>query len=167
MKSLAATILAQRTETETFFLEALHEVKEVLRQERKQQLQQQPQPLQVQGTSSRLPPLSLKPSQQLLLSQSSQQRTRGTKERLKEEVSVSELSWEDKELVLRVLFAKMNQKNQSLRPVAQTQSEEEGVFVSEGRVEGLERQTLSPFEVHPVSEDEHRSVVSSLDGDHL
>jgi hypothetical protein len=44
MKSLAATILAQREETEQFFLEALQEVKEVIRQERKreqQQIQQQ------------------------------------------------------------------------------------------------------------------------------
>lgn len=44
MKSLAATILAQREETEQFFLESLQEVKEVIRQERKreqQQIQQQ------------------------------------------------------------------------------------------------------------------------------
>ena len=35
MKSLAATILAQRSETEQFFLEALEEVKEIIRRERK------------------------------------------------------------------------------------------------------------------------------------
>lgn len=32
MKALAATILSQRTETEQFFLEALQEVKEVIKQ---------------------------------------------------------------------------------------------------------------------------------------
>lgn len=35
MKSLAATILAQRSETEQFFLESLQEVKEVISKERK------------------------------------------------------------------------------------------------------------------------------------
>jgi hypothetical protein len=35
MKSLAATILSQRSETEQFFLEALEEVREVIRKERR------------------------------------------------------------------------------------------------------------------------------------
>jgi hypothetical protein len=48
MKSLAATILSQRTETEQFFLEALQEVKDVIKQERKQQQQMQLQQQQAQ-----------------------------------------------------------------------------------------------------------------------
>jgi hypothetical protein len=79
MKSLAATILSQRTETEQFFLEALQEVKEVIRQERKQQmineqqrLQQTAQQLNVPqfgqsntkkgGGTTSFPPLNVKPA---------------------------------------------------------------------------------------------------------
>jgi hypothetical protein len=36
MKSLAGTILNQRTETEQFFIEALNEVKEAIRLERRE-----------------------------------------------------------------------------------------------------------------------------------
>jgi myosin heavy subunit len=80
MKSLAATILSQRTETEQFFLEAMQEVKEVIRQERKQQQQQQQalliasghQPLQQSSAAAKkpvnvaggtsFPPLTIKPA---------------------------------------------------------------------------------------------------------
>jgi hypothetical protein len=79
MKSLAATILSQRTETEQFFLEALQEVKEVVRQERKQSQQAQlamlansgnqltqpmnksHRPVNVAGGTS-FPPLNIKPA---------------------------------------------------------------------------------------------------------
>jgi hypothetical protein len=78
MKSLAATILSQRTETEQFFLEALQEVKEVIRQERKQhviyeqqRMQQTAQQLNVpqfgqsntkKGGTTSFPPLNVKPA---------------------------------------------------------------------------------------------------------
>lgn len=69
MKSLAATILGQRSETEQFFLESLQEVREVLRKERKLQQTQLDNKLLLnklkQGGGSALttfPPLNIKGS---------------------------------------------------------------------------------------------------------
>ena len=75
MKSLAATILGQRSETEQFFLESLQEVREVLRKERKlQQTQLDNKQLLnklKQGGGSAVttfPPLNIKGGQLLHLS---------------------------------------------------------------------------------------------------
>lgn len=79
MKSLAATILAQRSETEQFFLEALQEVKEVILKERRMRSAQESKQLMNQmksggGTGAKkdggtcvFPSLNIKGSQLHLL----------------------------------------------------------------------------------------------------
>eukprot|EP00599_Poterioochromonas_sp_BG-1_P002480 CAMPEP_0173154340 /NCGR_PEP_ID=MMETSP1105-20130129/13423_1 /TAXON_ID=2985 /ORGANISM="Ochromonas sp., Strain BG-1" /LENGTH=405 /DNA_ID=CAMNT_0014070499 /DNA_START=464 /DNA_END=1681 /DNA_ORIENTATION=+ len=149
MKSLAATILAQREETEQFFLEALQEVKEVIRQERKRE-QQQIQQQQLNnakrmnttgfggtGGGTIFPPLNIKQSNMHLMEP---RRTKPTEIQLGslEKVTISDLTWEDKELVLRVLFAKMNgasgkaPKVTNLGPKRFANTNPEAVFISEG-----------------------------------
>ncbi|KAJ1400932.1 hypothetical protein B484DRAFT_339101 [Ochromonadaceae sp. CCMP2298] len=126
MKSLAATILSQRTETEQFFLEALHEVKEMIRKERQLSQAETRRALHklssgagggrssvgsgvpeggVSGRSTMFPVLNVKGANLHMI-----EPRKPSDLRLAEmpQVSIRELSWDDKELVLRVLFAKMN-----------------------------------------------------------
>lgn len=116
MKSLAATILTQRTETEQFFLEALQEVKEVVAKERKRRTAQETKALQNKlrgggGTSGDqktgiFPPLNIKSAHLHMLE--TKQPSSALQLGELDKVSIQDLSWEDKELVLRVLFSKMN-----------------------------------------------------------
>ena len=145
MKALASTILDQRSETESFFMEALAEVKEAILVERRQEQRQRV--LEGAGAgegggrksrhgssgpgvgsgggwgtgeralrgsrSMRLPSLSHKPSH---TQPSSKTDTPLPTKRLAtpetDKVHIRDLSWGDKELVLRVLFAKLNQSKQ-------------------------------------------------------
>jgi len=119
MKYLAVTILSQRTEVEQFFLEALQEVKNVLLKERKKTFQEK----QIQANKMRsqavggtksgkstLPSIKFQnPAASLQAIENvnfeEMQLTKNAK------VDVKDLAWTDKELVLRVLFAKMNGLN--------------------------------------------------------
>lgn len=120
MKYLAVTILSQRSEVEQFFLEALQEVKNVLLKERKKSYQEK----QIQASKMRsqavggsktigkstLPNIKFQnPAASLQAMENVNfeelQLTKNAK------VDVKDLTWSDKELVLRVLFAKMNGLN--------------------------------------------------------
>lgn len=184
MKALAATILSQRTETEQFFLEALQEVKEVIRQERKQRAnlaakeaekaqQTQATEARARNTGTTFPPLNIKAANMHLL-----ENTRRTKPEISlaelEKVTIGDLCWEDKELVLRVLFSKMNGVGPAnTRPnlTATRMSSQMPVFISEGAGMGTDV-NLRPFEVESPriaaealpsreAEDDYYSVASS------
>lgn len=121
MKALAATILSQRTETEQFFLEALNEVKEVIKQERKAKVTSNTAQQALAGstkgrtattaTGTTFPPLNIKPANIHLLEGRKKQPDFNLNDI--DKVTISDLNWEDKELVLRVLFAKMNGQGQN------------------------------------------------------
>ena len=124
MKTLAATILSQRTETEQFFLESLAEVKDLVRKEKQRTAVETKivlnklragagsgsgsgggkravafPPLNVKGAN--LHHLDARDASQLPVGAASSGRGLA-------DVHIRDLSWDDKELVLRVLFAKMN-----------------------------------------------------------
>lgn len=143
MKALATTILSQRTETEQFFLESLQEVKDVIKKERRlSQFEKKKMQNKLLGgagvtggaNSGTFPPLSIKANQIHLLE--------SQKHKLQlsdlEKVTIKDLSWDDKELVLRVLFAKMNgsqgkeRKQPMIDPSLLTGQMPAPVFVSEG-----------------------------------
>lgn len=111
MKTLAATILSQRTELEQFFLEALNEVKEVIKKERKRnkvesmiELNRKKHP-DKSASGPSFPPLNIKATNLHHLDQRGVSSVPLSKD---DQVHIKDLNWEDKELVLRVLFAKMN-----------------------------------------------------------
>ena len=113
MKSLAATILNQRSETEQFFLESLQEVKEVIQTERKQ-AQLEERQAKLNGTYKPDPSskkTSLPPLSKSLNMKMQQKAVQEIDPNVIEKVSMRELNWEDKELVLRILFSKMNGNN--------------------------------------------------------
>ena len=84
LRVLSQMILDQRSEVEQFFLEALDQIKEEIR--KKMVLEQK---------TTKLPVLvSL--------------RQRGKQKMYADRVDLSDLNWEDRERVLRILFAKMN-----------------------------------------------------------
>lgn len=162
MKSLAATILSQRSEMEQFFLEALSEVKEKIKQEKKKTKVETTKRFHSlkntgnDGTSPRRGPdgeaklggtfPNIHPSRLHHLDE------RGQSEfplQPDVKVNIGDLSWEDKELVLRVLFAKLNglkstvdnalmqpgQKqrgNDALAPSYRQGEQIPAVFISEG-----------------------------------
>lgn len=161
MKALAATILSQRTETEQFFLEALQEVKEVIRQEKKQKAAVAAAAASPPGgnakTSTRtqagtlFPPLNIKPAQMHLLENSRPTRLQVPLSEL-EKISINDLNWEDKELVLRVLFSKMN--GVGSKPNKRTVNfsvPPQAVFISEG-VDIPSAANLTPFEVNEAGQ---------------
>ena len=99
LKALAQMILDQRSDIEQFFLEALEQVKEEKRRklesERNAENQQnQTNSMQKQFTDG----LMYMQQQQDKLSQNQQKIT----------VELSDLDWEDRERILRLLFSKMN-----------------------------------------------------------
>ncbi len=143
MKALAATILSQRTETEQFFLESLQEVKEVIVKEKKKSYNEARTTLNKlkAGTSeaaksktSAFPPLVVKAAN---LHHMESKTVSDLPVGALEKVTIKDLSWEDKELVLRVLFSKMN-GNQTAINKAVTQTYRPSgkmpapVFLSEG-----------------------------------
>ncbi len=144
MKSLAATILTQRSETEQFFLEALQEVKEVVARERQKKTAQETRAMQnkLRGGAGAtggeqkggiFPPLNIKSANLHML----ERKAPSSALQLGElgRVAIQDLSWPDKELVLRVLFSKMNGAHSSAAQQAQTRAmggNNRAVFISEG-----------------------------------
>lgn len=121
MKSLAATILSQRTETEQFFLESLQEVKEAIKQERRRNAIDAKITVNKyktgavapdSGAVKRFPPLNIKASNVHMLDERQPSTIPSI---MKDKVYLKDLSWEDKELVLRVLFAKINKQSNAVK----------------------------------------------------
>lgn len=116
MKTLAATILNQRSDTEKFFLESLGEVKDIIRKEKQRTLVETKVVLNRLrsgsgvgvggGTKSvAFPPLKVRgPNLHHLDGRTPSELPMNALEN----VNIRDLTWEDKELVLRVLFAKIN-----------------------------------------------------------
>ena len=146
MKTLSATILSQRNDIEQFFLEALAEVREHLKVERKKEKQDAATARSLQWTrqsaAAQTKP-GLFPSIKGMGSVNLD--TRGGSElpvNPDDKVLVRDLSWGDKELVLRVLFAKINGQQKMVdhavghaakKPSGSIQSpRNRAVFVSEG-----------------------------------
>ena len=141
MKTLSATILSQRNEIEQFFLEALHEVKEKIKVEKKFTKSAQSSKLNsntvpVFGSSGALPHIKGVNPKYLDPRATSNLPTSEV-----EQIFIRNLSWEDKELVIRVLFAKINgQQNMVDNAITQSKisraktpdSPSKPVFLSEG-----------------------------------
>lgn len=121
MKYLAVTILSQRSEVEQFFLEALQEVKNVLLKERKKThqekvIQASKMRSQAVGGAKTVGKTGTLPSIKFTNPAASLQAIENVNfEELQlsknAKVDIKDLAWADKELVLRVLFAKMNGLN--------------------------------------------------------
>lgn len=184
MKALAATILSQRTETEQFFLEALNEVKEVVKQERKAKVSNATAQQTLAGstkgrtattaTGTTFPPLNIKPANVHLLEGRKKQPDFNLNDI--DKVTISDLNWDDKELVLRVLFAKMNGQGQNPqqksfarhRAAMGDSAIPNPVFISEGaHVEGGGMVDMEHFQVHggegspsPIPDDEEDQTAS-------
>lgn len=186
MKALAATILSQRTETEQFFLESLQEVKEMMKIEKKKQAmiqaanadhllsQHQQATTKLAQLNNRtgpqsgvaFPPLNIRPANIHLLDQ------RKAKPDLHmndiEKLSIGDMTWDDKELVLRVLFAKMNgqQPNRHAeyrRPGGGGANNTQPVFISEGvQLQSGLQIDMNHFEMPPLSPSEAQSQLASL-----
>lgn len=149
MKSLAATILSQRTETEQFFLEALQEVKDVVKKERRRAPEDTKiaiNKLKATGGSTipnaiprgrdgdkskKFPPLNIHGKNLHYLEQPAQS---NLPQGAVENVVIKDLTWEDKELVLRVLFAKMNGKQSNAQKTVKNKTKKmpPATFISEG-----------------------------------
>ncbi len=138
MKELAATIISQRSETEQFFLESLAEVKEIIKYEKKNGARS----AAGKGGSNRNNTKGFPP----LVGRSSSANNASNNKTLENDlmadngkVTIQDLSWEDKELVLRVLFAKMNGTQRRVQSVVAQQKKlapamqsSDPVFISEG-----------------------------------
>ena len=126
MKTLAATILSQRTDTEQFFLESLNEVKALIKKDRARTHVETKIVLnKLRGgagtagvgkngkvsSGTNFPPLKVKGTN---LHHLDARKTSEIPLGANAEVNIKDLSWEDKELVLRVLFAKMNGSQKSV-----------------------------------------------------
>mmetsp|Transcript_12527 Transcript_12527/g.12611 ORF Transcript_12527/g.12611 Transcript_12527/m.12611 type:complete len:537 (+) Transcript_12527:235-1845(+) len=120
MKKLAATILEQRGEVEQFFLESLAEVKDMVQKEGRRS---GPDALR---ELNRMRANAIKsggtfPSIRASGMDHIHPRTKSTlPERETDKVFIKDLNWEDKETVLRLLFAKMNGLQQSVNGVGGT-----------------------------------------------
>ena len=166
MKTLAATILSQRTETEQFFLESLHEVKDLIKKERRRTnvdtkivLNKLRSGSGTHGVgkgkkggsgATNFPPLNIKGGN---LHHLDARATSDIPLGSGENVNLKDMGWEDKELVLRVLFAKMNgvqagadsaidQGVQGRMPPQSNNvfiSEGGGGFMPQGEMEGFEK----------------------------
>lgn len=113
-------------QTEQFFLEALQEVKQKLQQQRPPE-QQQSSELRARKTFPKLAAGKLKylrnsGGDYTDYSQSKIHRTGGSR------VMLRDLTWQDKELVLRLLFAKINQRANT------TKQEESRTFATQSVV---------------------------------
>ena len=147
MKTLSATILSQRNDVEQFFLEALSEVKELIKKQRRQTrgTADGRGPAFGRTTTRGLPAASSKklgtlPSIKGVNQSLLEDRGASNIPNLDGEVDIRELGWEDKELVLRVLFAKMNGHqdmmnraiSESKRKATTADGSNTAVFISEG-----------------------------------
>lgn len=156
IKTLAATVLEQRSEMEEFFLDSLSEVQDVIR--KKKQLtaatnQQNLTKRRAEGVrkwnkggaaakSGTFPQIKTNDLHRLD-DRGGHQSSLPTD--INQKVFIKDLSWEDKELVLRLLFAKMNGLHKTVNmALSATQrennedsegggEEEAAVFISEGK----------------------------------
>eukprot|EP01036_Dinobryon_divergens_P022405 gene22405-30656_t len=151
MKSLAATILSQRSETEQFFLESLQEVREVIKTERQLKQSQLQSKLLMNklkngggSANTTFPPLNIKGNNLHMITGKYNSELQAAK--TDEKVALKDLTWEDKELVLRVLFSKMNSSDsnklkagmEALQQLDLGQGDDPPVFISQGA--GLQEQ---------------------------
>ena len=166
MKSLAATILSQRSEVEQYFLDSLTEVKDKIGKERRQKKLADMAAI-AKGNSNKykntknnkttsrgtvttgLPRINVHHTNEFRLGgpEASKLPTDVTSEK----VTLKDLSWSDKELVLRVLFAKMNGLQSTVdNAVEQTRKREKSndtaVFVSEGGGVGMNETEISAYQ---------------------
>lgn len=126
-------------------MEALNEVKEVIKKERKRnkvdsmiELNRKKHPDRSGKTGPAFPPLNIKAASLHHLDDRGVSSVPLSKD---DQVHIKDLNWEDKELVLRVLFAKMNGQTGKANAAAQEGTRSRGlhsmpmnvpVFVSEG-----------------------------------
>ncbi len=180
MKALAATILSQRTETEQFFLEALQEVKEIMKIEKKKQVQENQLLSHHQQATTKLahlnnrtgpqsgvafPPLNIRPANIHLLDQRKNKLDLSGADM--EKVAISDMSWDDKELVLRVLFAKMNgqqpQRRAEYRRPMPSNGNVSPVFISEGvQLQSGLQVDMNHFAMPPLTPSEAQSQLASF-----
>lgn len=119
IKSLAATVLEQRSEMEEFFLESLSEVQDIIRKNRQQSAAANQLAVSKRraegirkwnkgGSTSRTGTFpNIKNNDMHRLEERGAHRSSLPTDQ-NQKVFIKDLSWEDKELVLRLLFAKMN-----------------------------------------------------------
>ena len=161
MKTLSATILSQRNEIEQFFLESLSEVKEFAKKQKRTEKLNQSQSRSGKGTgtafgrsgsqgpataasgrSTGVLPTIKGVSPSVLENRPGSQFATVD---LNSSINIRELSWDDKELVLRVLFAKMNgQQGMAENAISAmkkkpntpylSSNDNKAVFISEGAV---------------------------------
>ena len=154
MKALAATILEQRTELEQFFLESLAEVKSIILERKKKSIAENVQDfnhrratsIRTWGNNRKSAGIpvktgtfpNIKPNRLHHLDNEMRESNLPSNEN--DKVYLHELSWEDKELVLRLLFAKMNGSNANMNHAVQNtkrggtkSSKNSPVFISEGK----------------------------------
>lgn len=153
MKTLAATIIQQRSDVETFLLESLTEVQDIIRKERRKQRIESDQ----QMLNSRLAegirkwekgegsmPIRTGTFPKIKPHNTHHMDPRGAHvsnlpSREEEKVYIKDLTWEDKELVLRFLFAKINGKHNDIKMDLRRRSARDSkddsfpVFISEGK----------------------------------
>ena len=152
MKTLSATILSQRSEIEQFFLESLSEVKEFAKKQKRvdkinqnrgatggagfgRSISRGPATATSGRSSGGLPAIKgVSPS--VLESRPGSQFATVD---LNSSINIRDLSWDDKELVLRVLFAKMNGQQgmvqsaiSAMKKRNTSSSDNKAVFISEG-----------------------------------
>jgi len=111
IKKLAQTILDQRTEVEQYFLEALEQVKSEIRKERDDKYRQEVSEYKAQFRQASLHKKNVK-FPQIRSTKKPLEMFPGAPSELPREptkkVDLKELTWEDRERVLRLLFAKVN-----------------------------------------------------------
>ena len=154
MKTLSATILSQRSEIEQFFLESLSEVKEYAKKQKRldrinnsqsrlgtggvgfgKSIPKGPATAKSGRSTGGLPAIKgVSPS--ILESRPGSQFANLD---LDSSINIRDLSWDDKELVLRVLFAKMNGQQgmaesaiNAMKKKPNTSNDNRAVFISEG-----------------------------------
>jgi hypothetical protein len=129
MKALATTILSQRSDVEQFLLEALQEVRDVIRREKMKSVSEQKAAMgrlkaassvgmqQLASTAGTITSQSYSGSLPQIARASQGHLQKPDPSRMKPselpfsdavKVDIKDLGWEDKELVLRILFAKIN-----------------------------------------------------------
>jgi len=183
MKSLAATILSQRSELEQFFLESLEEVKEMIRKEKKKQKHMEmvmtnrdSKSGKKKGTSrgpvtSGLPQINLHHTQMHRLDPRDTSNLPSGEEQ-DERITLHDLKWSDKELVLRVLFAKMNGLQESVNAAVKQAHNRGGpeqmqpTYVTEGQGGGMDETDMAAFQdMFEVKQDEGKDTYDEDDLD--
>ena len=143
IRKLAQTILDQRTEVEQYFLEALEQVKNEIRQKREDEYRLQMAEYNAQmrkATASKggvkfpsiKAPSHVGGSQadsilSSMMGGGGSRGGEGPKMSMNDKVDLRDLSWEDRERVLRLLFAKINNVQGQMEQLAVNQPESRGM----------------------------------------